>query len=680
MSFLKVKDLIDLLSAYFPPDMPAQRALHALGSLFALRPIAEMNEQQRRCPHQSNQTAWENHLAVGFNFALKPEELYSGRRWDGKAPHDEEMQVLKTDLLTLYDFLPWTTEDIKEKFKIDAPPLLITRHHHCIVCNEHTPLYGYKPGLVAVSFIDKDLVRKKAQLAVAQCSSCLAIYHPDRIAYKLGPVGARRVQRLDCDAEYLLVSKNKSVWVHCRIAKCQEVATYRFRASWAGVTDFLNQSFLTGKTKLTEEQGHHMFVEHMARRLIKAHNLETVFQSLLEHIGRIKGIVPGALQHICQECTHQKRYKTDLTEAGVNLGIPSHIVADGEDQQDIELPAPEESETYEELHALPDPNGLPQQQPPPEGQERGYVQMAVTDGKTLKFRICAVPGCRGPLTNYATGRFCSTHIVKELECGVNACSTQVRKKGDFTCDNPIHIAKFYKYKSRFGNNNFLNVRRAISKKKPDWLPTSNNDGTAIEEEADEGHTFRARTTYCLQTIQWACGVPISWGICYESESPTQVFELLQYTWPKPEDRPAFIAYDKACKLLAHIATHLEKRDWLQTTRFVVDAWHYINHRVTDVLCRTWCNPNPSDGSQPDLVIPVLTANGESVLARAFNTETAEQLNAWMDGFEAQMRQMADYNFGFESHCTMLLYKEAVAERITEKKQWIYVDEDMNVDI
>ena len=149
-----------------------------------------------------------------------------------------------------------------------------------------------------------------------------------------------------------------------------------------------------------------------------------------------------------------------------------------------------------------------------------------------------------------------------------------------------------------------------------------------QPEADiEENRFRARRTYCLQTIQWSCGIPISWGICFESESPTQVFELLEFTWPDSQNRPAFIAYDKACKLLAHIATHPEKQGWLDTTHFIVDAWHYINHRVTDVLCRTWCNPNPDDGSQPDLVIPNPGPNGTTILSRAFNTETAEQLNS-----------------------------------------------------
>jgi hypothetical protein len=40
------------------------------------------------------------------------------------------------------------------------------------------------------------------------------------------------------------------------------------------------------------------------------------------------------------------------------------------------------------------------------------------------------------------------------------------------------------------------------------------------------HTFKAKIIYCLQTVQWACGVPIGWGKCYRSESTPQVLSFL----------------------------------------------------------------------------------------------------------------------------------------------------------
>ena len=75
----------------------------------------------------------------------------------------------------------------------------------------------------------------------------------------------------------------------------------------------------------------------------------------------------------------------------------------------------------------------------------------------------------------------------------------------------------------------------------------------------------------------------------------------------------------------------------------------------------------SNGSQPDLVVVKEGPNGEKVTARTFNTETAEQLNSWMDGYEAQMRQMTDRNFGFYVHCILLIYEDFVERRIMKEK-------------
>ena len=62
-------------------------------------------------------------------------------------------------------------------------------------------------------------------------------------------------------------------------------------------------------------------------------------------------------------------------------------------------------------------------------------------------------------------------------------------------------------------------------------------------------------------------------------------------------------------------------------------------RVTDHLCRSWCNPAPLDGSAPNLVILDYDKHGQPYYKRAFNTWACEQLNAWLGGFESIMRKM-----------------------------------------
>ena len=165
-------------------------------------------------------------------------------------------------------------------------------------------------------------------------------------------------------------------------------------------------------------------------------------------------------------------------------------------------------------------------------------------------------------------------------------------------------------------------------------------------------------------VQWACGVPIGWGKCYKSESLPQVLVIIDRIWSShPEFRPSFLAYDDACDLLRHIVTQNQEDLWLKSTKFIVDAWHYIGHRTTDALCRLWCNLAPTNGSQPDLVITEVDMNGQAHTTRAFNTETAEQLNSWLDGFEAQLTQMSAVNYNFFVHSLMMVYKEAVEEKV-----------------
>ncbi|KAJ6566262.1 hypothetical protein B0H19DRAFT_856003, partial [Mycena capillaripes] len=87
---------------------------------------------------------------------------------------------------------------------------------------------------------------------------------------------------------------------------------------------------------------------------------------------------------------------------------------------------------------------------------------------------------------------------------------------------------------------------------------------------------------------------------------------------------------------------------------------------TDLLCRLWRNPQPTNGSQPDLIRVEQDANGNIHQTRAFNTETAEQLNSWLSGFESQLRQMSDVNYDFYIHVLMMIYSERIQKRVDEK--------------
>lgn len=202
------------------------------------------------------------------------------------------------------------------------------------------------------------------------------------------------------------------------------------------------------------------------------------------------------------------------------------------------------------------------------------------------------------------------------------------------------------------------------------LPTLSDNDPAYPRDGNVKHTFQATRSYCVQIASWACGMPIAAAKLYTSESETQVIAFLDKVWPKDAGHllPDYIAYNQACFLLRQLATHNIASPWIQHVRLIVDAWHYIGHRADDIVCRTRCNPAPVDGSQPDLVVEEVDGEGRVHKKRAFNTEVAEQLNAWFDRFKGALNRMTDYNFDFVVHCVLFLYSRDWEYRKEEKRR------------
>lgn len=220
----------------------------------------------------------------------------------------------------------------------------------------------------------------------------------------------------------------------------------------------------------------------------------------------------------------------------------------------------------------------------------------------MHFQICAISRCRNPLENYRDGRFCTLHAVHATICGLDGCNHPVNDEGGPTCNNPSHMAFYRGWRARFGRNAFHAVRNRDEEASiVARLPLGPNG----EPGSEVAHTFAARRVFCLETIQWACGYPIGWIKCYDAEGESQVLDLLNFAFPPTAPmldlRPQFVAYDKACRLLRHIARQNLEDPWIISTRFIIDPFHYLNHRADDDLCHNRCNPAPANGSQPDLV-------------------------------------------------------------------------------
>ena len=83
--------------------------------------------------------------------------------------------------------------------------------------------------------------------------------------------------------------------------------------------------------------------------------------------------------------------------------------------------------------------------------------------------------------------------------------------------------------------------------------------------------------YCVETICAPCGVVNAWAKFAKSESPTNILQFLESVFPSEESKPAYICCDKACLLLRTSVSNGSWERWKNTTRFIVDAYHYTNH-------------------------------------------------------------------------------------------------------
>jgi hypothetical protein len=189
------------------------------------------------------------------------------------------------------------------------------------------------------------------------------------------------------------------------------------------------------------------------------------------------------------------------------------------------------------------------------------------------------------------------------------------------------------------------------------LATNNQPHDEPAEEIRRSHYFSPSRFYCIETICAPCGVVIAWAKFAKAESPTNILHFLESVYPTEISRPNYVCIDKACAVLRTCIANGSWETWQNTTRFIVDSYHYINHRTTDYLCRKWCNPAPLNGSAPNLVTVAQDKNGQPYLKRAFNTQACEQLNAWVGGFESIIKRMTTGNFNWYLH-TMLFYHTA----------------------
>ncbi|KAF8982923.1 hypothetical protein BDQ17DRAFT_1394010 [Cyathus striatus] len=193
------------------------------------------------------------------------------------------------------------------------------------------------------------------------------------------------------------------------------------------------------------------------------------------------------------------------------------------------------------------------------------------------------------------------------------------------------------------------------------------------EPQEPDNYFVAPRFYCVETICAPCGVVIAWTKFAKSEGACQIVEFLENVYPMQETRSSYVYIDKACVVLKFLINSHNWNIWKASTRFVVDSYHYINHRVSDYLSRTYCNPSPLNGSAPNLVVVERDIE-------AFNTQACEQLNAWLGGFQSILNRMTVDNFNWTLHAMLFIHTQRVIQKqIKKQNQQIQIQSEQQRD-
>jgi hypothetical protein len=281
------------------------------------------------------------------------------------------------------------------------------------------------------------------------------------------------------------------------------------------------------------------------------------------------------------------------------------------------------------------------------------------DGIVMGPKHCKYPDCTGDLANYQSGIFCAEHEALYGNCCRVSNCTRLKEPGIQTCAQ--HRGLWNSHVTRFGRSSLLGVQRMVRRSETEnlpWISASEHNLQPHDQPAPvvpQRQTFTAPRFYCVETICAPCGVVIAWTKFAKSESPTNILNWLDTVYPDVNSRPDYICIDKACLLLRHAIASGRWNTWKNTTRFIVDSYHYINHRTTDDLCRTYCNPAPLNGSAPNLVVIEQDRFGVPHYKRAFNTQACEQLNAWLGGFESILKRMSTGNFNWFLHTMLFVH-------------------------
>lgn len=447
-----------------------------------------------------------------------------------------------------------------------------------------------------VTLIKGNTIYKNAIVLTGECSACKTLYMADHESYVNNPNSQEKKMVHLINARFLKLGSN--LWADQIFSATTVNGMYSFHGSTEAYTEFWNNSF---GDILSRRHIWKAFVQESIRTLaeINHKDLETAdkinTQSLVEEaynsLGN-QGVINVAPNHECSECSQPYKAISDLNDFENNPNAAAEINA----------------------------NAI--------NNDYAPVKMVVLDGIVMGPTHCAFLNCTATLANARGGVFCTLHEIEYgLKCRIKGCQN-IKIARTEACET--HKEEWKKHVTTHSRANLAGFRRVlrrnINEPAMEWQPNIQQahvqpHDEAVNEDLDtRKHYFTPSRFYCVETICAPCGVVIAWTKFHRSESPSNILKFLERVYPTQETRPSYVCIDKACLLVASAISQGKWDAWQQTTRMIVDSYHYINHKASDYLCSTWCNPAPDDGSAPNLVVLGYGNDGTPYAKRAFNTQ------------------------------------------------------------
>jgi len=483
-----------------------------------------------------------------------------------------------------------------------------------------------------VTLIKEDTVYQDVPVLTGKCTTCDTTYHGDHERFR----DKHRMWSKSYLNSARFLKIGQSLWVDRKFSHSVLSAIYNFHASASAFMQYWNdQSSISDSSfQIMRRQVWQAFIQESIRTIASAKktNLELKDHLTIEEVAGEAfailgntGIIEPAKDHSCSQCSQPFKAIADFMineDPAAVIGVDEDSAIPALEGEHAALSA--RKTDVERQAARARANDINNSTANEMDVDYDNCTMAVVDGIVFGPKHCAHDGCIKDLKNARGGAFCDEHEESYgNRCRVRDCT---RDKVVNTQACVRHQQEWQKYKLDHSRSSLAGVKRMLQRPNESnpWQPGLRrtfqpHDGDD-NPEIQRKNYFGPGQFYCVETVCAPCGVVIAWTKFDKSESPTNILNFLKKVYPTEASRPNYICIDKACQVLRTAVASKSWEFWKKTTRFIVDAYHYINHRKTDYLCRTYCNPGPLNGSAPNLIRVAKDKQGRPYLQRSFNTQ------------------------------------------------------------